>query len=128
MYIRVAVSARDESSDQPRGIFTELYALERSGKLEAYELQWFHDITWWFNKNLKTPDRLAWSSRPNAPKRAISWLKLSAAEHVRRMRELATLLEHKDIAVDEIRTEKPGYILYEDEHQVAAMPFSGETF
>ena len=28
----------------------------------------------------------------------------------------------------ELRTEKPGYIVYEDEHQVAAMPFAQEAF
>jgi hypothetical protein len=33
-------------------------------------------------------------------------------------------LEDKDIGVRELRTERPGYILYEDEHQVAAMPFA----
>ncbi|HZS57690.1 MAG TPA: hypothetical protein VFA43_00370 [Gemmatimonadaceae bacterium] len=43
------------------------------------------------------------------------------------MRQLVTLLEHKDVAVEELRTDKPGYIVYEDEHQVAAVPFS-ETF
>jgi hypothetical protein len=43
------------------------------------------------------------------------------------MRELVALLEHKSLAVEELRTERPGYLVYEDEYQVAAMPFEGET-
>jgi hypothetical protein len=127
MYVRFVVAKRNPRSDQPNGIFTALYQLEESGQLADHELDWFRDIEGWFNKHLAGPQRLAWSARPNAPERAITWLKLSAPDHVRRMRELASLLEHKDIPVQELRTDRPGYILYEDEHQVAAVPFTGET-
>ena len=128
MYIRFVVSEHDPDSGRERGVFTALYALERSGELAEYERVWFHEATDWFNKNLRSPERLAWSSRPNAPGRAISWLRASAVEHVARMRELVSLLEHKAIAVTELRTERPGYVVYEDEYQVAAMPFERETF
>ena len=127
-FVRFAVATRDDTSDQQQGIFTALYALEHAGALLPHEQQWFADIARWFNTNLARPRRLAWSSRPNAPKRAISWLKLSATEHVTRMRELVALLEHKDVAVEEFRTDKPGSIVYEDEHQVSAVPFTNETF
>jgi hypothetical protein len=44
------------------------------------------------------------------------------------VRSLCELLEHKGIAVTELRTEKPGYVVYQDEYQVVAMPFESETF
>jgi hypothetical protein len=44
------------------------------------------------------------------------------------VRDLVSLLEHKGITVHELRTERPGYVLYEDAHQVVAMPFDRETF
>lgn len=44
------------------------------------------------------------------------------------MRELVALLEHKAIVVEELRTDRPGYVVYEDEHRVAAVPFGAETF
>ena len=44
------------------------------------------------------------------------------------MRALAELLDHKDMTVATFESEKPGYVLYEDEHQVAAIPFARETF
>ena len=127
-FIRFAVTTRDASSDQQQGVFTALYALEDARALLPHEEEWFQGIERWFDENLARPSRLAWSSRPNAPERAISWFKLSATEHVSRMRELVALLEHKDIAVEEFRTDKPGYIVYEDAHQVAAIPFTNETF
>ena len=43
------------------------------------------------------------------------------------MRELTSLLRHKDVEVEELRTEKPEYVVYEDAFQVAAIPFGGET-
>lgn len=73
------------------------------------------------------PHEVEWFAR-TPPGRAISWLKLSATEHVAHMRQLVALLEHKDIAVEEFLTDKPGYIVYEDDHQVAAIPFTNETF
>jgi hypothetical protein len=128
MYIRFVVSERDEDSGRERGVFSALYALDASGELASYERDWFHEAEAWFNENLPRPDRLAWSSRPNAPERAISWFKASAVDHVTCMRELVALLEHKAIVVTELRTERPGYVVYEDEHQVVAMPFERETF
>ena len=128
MYLRFVVSERDENSDHEAGIFSALYALERRGELDVGEIAWFREAEAWLNANLPRPDRFAWSARPNAPERAISWLKSTAGQHVSRVRELVSLLEHKGIAVSELRTEKPGYVLYEDEHQVVAMPFSRETY
>ena len=127
MYIRFVIGKRNPKSDQPNGVFTALYELESQGELADHELAWFRELEGWFDKHLPRPQRLAWSGRPNAPERAITWLKLSASDHVRRMRELASLLEHKDIPVQELRTDRPGYVVYEDEHQVAAVPFTGEA-
>jgi hypothetical protein len=37
---------------------------------------------------------------------------------------LAVLLEHHGIATKKIRTDRPGYVVYEDAFQVAAVPFN----
>lgn len=124
MYIRFVTAELNAQSGEPTGIFTALYALERRGALTSDELSWFREVEAWFNSHLNRPGRLAWSRRPHAPERAVTWLKASAREHVSRMRGLVSLLQHKDIRVEELRTERPGYILYEDDHQVAAIPFA----
>jgi len=43
------------------------------------------------------------------------------------MHQLCALLKHKDIQVEILRTDRPGYIVYEDEFQVATIPFSRST-
>src|SRR4051794_24019542 len=124
MFVRFAVTDLAESSQQQRGVFTALYRLEREGQLAVDEKVWFGEVEAWFNQHLKPPDRFQLSSRPGAPRTAITWLKASAVEHVSRMRELVALLRHKDVQVDEFMTDRPGYVVYEDDHQVAAVPFS----
>ena len=116
MFIRFVVSERHTKSDQAQGIFGALCVLEEEGELLPHEKAWLGELESWFNEHLRVPSRFAWSSRPNAPGRAITWLKLSAVEHVSRMRELVAFLEHKDVVVEELRTERPGYVVYEDEH------------
>jgi hypothetical protein len=78
----------------------------------------------WFNEHLPSPRRLRVSRRPGAKRTAISWLRASASEHVSRIRRVAQLVEAAGIPVEEIRTDRPGYVVYEDEHQVIALPFA----
>jgi hypothetical protein len=40
------------------------------------------------------------------------------------MREFQRILGAYGIAVETIRTRRPGYVVYEDEFQIAAYPFS----
>lgn len=123
IFLRFVVRERDHCTGESQGVFTALYALERSGKLAPYELEWFRSAEEWFNTHLKAPERLARSKRSGAAPVAITWLKASAQEHITRMRELVALLKHKDLVVEELRTDTPGYVVYEDEYQVAAVPF-----
>lgn len=42
------------------------------------------------------------------------------------MRDVALLLQNHDIHSEIVQSERPGYVVYEDEFQVAAEPFHGE--
>ena len=127
-YVRFVTRDRDSRSHQLKGIFTSIYALERAGELLPHEVTWFAEVEKWFNANLPEPKRLGPSARSPSKAHAITWLKMTATDHLAKLRELAELLRCKDIQVEELRTTKPGYIVYEDDHQVAAIPFSSETF
>jgi hypothetical protein len=81
-------------------------------------------IRGWFNDHLEKPARLAISSRHNGKEQAISWFKDTATAHIAKMRELREVLEHYGVSVEMIKTRRLGYVLYEDEFQVAAYPFS----
>jgi hypothetical protein len=128
MYMRFTITDCDEDSQYAQGIFAAIYQLEENGGLTELEAEWFRQIELWFNRHLRGPTRLTRSRKPHARNRAICWLKSTAAEHVSRMREAAALLEFKGISVKELRTERPGYVVYEDQYQVAAVPFARETF
>ncbi|HJU68997.1 MAG TPA: hypothetical protein VJ650_12235 [Gemmatimonadaceae bacterium] len=128
MFVRFVVAERHPDSGHERGVFSALYDLEKRAELLPHELTWFHEAEAWLDKHLAPPSRLTRSARPGAANVAISWLKVSAVEHLRRMRDLAQLLEHHGVPVSELRTERPGYVVYEDDYQVAAIPFPRETF
>jgi hypothetical protein len=89
-----------------------------------------HDlIRKWFNESLENPTRFTAAKRPFHRKRAgaISWFKDSAHEHVPRVTELVTKLEHHGISVRMLKTDRVGYIVYEDEYQFVAERFATET-
>ena len=82
------------------------------------------DIWAWFNHHLERPERLALSSRSHAKAQALSWFRDTAANHISKMRAFAEILERYGIHVQMIRTSRTGYVLYEDESQIAAYPFA----
>jgi len=58
---------------------------------------------------------------------AISWFRSSALKHISKMREYAEILQSHDVQVKQLVTERPGKIVYEDQYQIAAIPFQ-DTF
>ncbi len=58
---------------------------------------------------------------------SISWFKHSATDHIDKMRQYAQILEAHDIYVNQMTTDRPGNIVYEDQFQIAAIPFN-DTF
>ena len=98
--------------------------LKQEGVLLPHEQSEYENIYEWFCKHLNKPAKLSRASRPHAKNVAISWFKDSAIEHIRKMHEIAEILRAHGITVDVIRTDKPGYVVYEDAYQIAAEPFS----
>src|ERR1700730_5006273 len=126
MYVRFVVPEIDENSGCERGIFQATYRLWRAGRLAPHEEVWWAEVRAWLDVDLEAPDRLARSRRPGANECAISWFKASAAEHIARAREGVARLAQHDIQSRMLTTDRPGYIVYEDEFQVAAEPFRSE--
>ena len=123
MYIRFVVHEKHGDSGRRQGLFQALCGLEERGVLLAHEQEQFDEIYEWFRHNLKKPRSFTRSSKPHAKKVALSWFKDSATQHVAKMRGLAEILQAHRIDVEVLRTQRPGYIVYEDMFQVAAEPF-----
>lgn len=121
MFLRFVTHTVDEKSGHRQGLFRADLPDNDILPEDRQELDRLMD---WFRENLARPSRLSHSRKRYAEKQAISWLKADAIEHVRRMRQLAEILIRYGIPVEVLTTERPGYIVYEDEHQVAAYPFN----
>ena len=52
------------------------------------------------------------------------WFKASATEHIAKIYQMVYILEQSGVYVRVNKTRHPGYIVYEDEHQVVAEPFA----
>ncbi len=126
MYVRFVVDEIDPDSGVQLGIFQAMFRLWRAGQLAPHEEAWWADVRAWFNLELDKPERLARSRRAGASQCAISWFKASATEHIRRAREVAALLAEHHVESRMLRSDRPGYVVYEDEFQVTAEPFRPE--
>ena len=121
MFVRFAVTYKDKDSQQPQGLFHAARTLIDSGKMAVPEADTIQAIFSWFNGNLTVP------KRRQLHERAIFWFKNDAQEHISRLWQLAHLLEPHGLLVEFVKTDRPGYVVYEDDHQVAAIPFR-DTF
>ena len=124
IHLRFVVSQLDPDSGRRQGLFQAAASLEARGVLAPHEIEDYRAVVNWFRDNLEKPDRFSISSRPHAKGQALSWFKTDSARHIAKMRDLQRVLEAHDVSVDVLRTDQPGYIVYEDEHQVTAYPFA----
>ena len=90
----------DEKSTKGKGLFTAMGDLIDRDELFTWEVQLEKEISNWFRKNLRVP--LVQSSESNhyAKPRAISWFKDSAHDYIRRMNEMAKILESYQVEVE----------------------------
>jgi hypothetical protein len=129
MYLRFVVPDIDEDSGMGLGVFHAVRNLREEGKLYRYEEEQHDLIRQWFNENLEKPTRFTASKPPfyRKPNKAVSWFKDSANEHLNYVRELVAILQNHGVIVQLLKTERVGYVVYEDEYQIVAEPFRGES-
>jgi hypothetical protein len=77
----------------------------------------------WFSENLEKPT----SFGRDKLRLGISWFKTGSTEHISRIWEMVHILERNGIYVKKIRTDRPGYVIYEDDWQLVAEPFRKGT-
>jgi hypothetical protein len=124
MFIRFVIGKRDEDSGRMQGLFQAGDDLRASGRMSQHDEQRLDELEGWFRKTLPVPDRFALSTKPHRKAQGISWFRDSATEQIARMREFQALLESYGLVVHMLREKRPGYLIYEDDHQVVAYPFS----
>ena len=127
IYIRLVIDKNDEDSGRKMGLFMAMQLLRDNNELYDYEELLVKELYHWFDLYLDAPPVQASESNYYSTPMAISWFKSSAVKHISKMREFGHILEGHNIYVTELKTERPGKILYEDNYQIAAVPFK-DTF
>ncbi len=126
MYIRFVTWQIDAESQRSRGILQVAFQLRDLERLDQLQEAHLEELRRWFDVNLEKPSRFTASKPPYYRKssKAISWFKDTATEHISKMREIAAILESHGQAVRMLKAERVGYVVYEDEWQIVAEPFS----
>ena len=127
-FVRFVVNDKEPVTGEVIGFFKAAYSLRRSELASVPDAAYLNELLAWFDSNLDAPNKFSKANRPHRHGKAISWFKPSALEHIAKSRELLELMLRYSIQSEMIVTSKPGIMVYEDEYQVAAIPFRSKDF
>jgi hypothetical protein len=126
MILRFVTEPRLLSSGARKGVLATAYDLKRGGQVSSADERLLISLLDWFEQQLPVPTRFS-RTRSQAHYRrtttGIARFKSSATIHLEKMRELVELLDRYDIRTEIVKSERPGYVVYEYEYQVIAEPF-----
>jgi hypothetical protein len=118
MFIRFVIGTLDPRSGRRQSIFEAGRVLRLSGQCRP-ALERLDELRDWFSNPRKSRSRYR-RARIESPSQAGSRTGLSCTSAHARF----SAVEAYDIRLEMLRTERPGYIVYEDDHQVVAYPFA----
>ncbi len=122
MYVRFILHTEHDECGVCVGPFDEAYRLLRDeSPICKYDRLVLDETISWFETELRVPSRTYRWYR--GVKDGYCWFRDSAREHIHRMRVLGWLLEEYGYPLTMIRGARPGCILYEDAHQILAVPY-----
>lgn len=117
---------KNPDSGKRSGIFHAARLLTDNPETQGYLFEAMKKVLVWFADNLAVPSRFNKSKSKGyyrkTPK-GISWFRDDSNICILKAFELKALIEEAGIPIALIRTDKPGYIVYEDDHQIVAEPF-----
>jgi hypothetical protein len=122
-YVRFVIGRKDEESHVEQGIFQAAAQALEWQNITGSDSDELNELRAWFSGNLQKPA----SFGRDMLRRGICWFKTGSTEHISRIWEMVHVLERNGIYVKKIGTDKPGYVIYEDEWQIVAEPFRKGT-
>jgi hypothetical protein len=122
-YIRFVIDRKDEDSHVEQGIFQAAAQALEWQNITGFDADELNELRLWFSENLEKPT----SFGRDKLRLGICWFKTGSTEHISRIWEMVHILERNGIYVKKIRTDKPGYVIYEDDAQLVAEPFRKGT-
>lgn len=123
MYIRFITSFTNAYGERETGFFQAVGYLRRTSSIESADLDELHTLLDWFCDHLPPPDQFTKRRNHKESGTAISWYRDTAKEYIANMYAMSKILEKYGILSSVVKREDPGYIVYEDDIQVAAIPY-----
>ena len=127
MFVRFVHPARIEGMDAREGFFCAAYDLRDNALTDQHTLDRVQALLSWFRQNLEIPYRFNRTKSKGAFRRntkGLSWFRPEANVVLGKSYELVALLQENGYEVETLRSDRIGYIVYEDAHQVIAEPFA----
>jgi hypothetical protein len=121
MYVRFVTDLRDWRSHQKLGVIRAAWYFQDA--IPHHDWAHLKTLFCWLDCNLRVPRRLSRSRKRHAQKKAICWFKDAAERPLGKVRQIAAILQRHEIATNMLTTNRPGYVVYEDDAQIAAIPF-----
>ena len=118
---RLQSNVLDSDSRQTQGVFQLAYLLYEGDLVTAPDKESLRAILVWFERHLIVPDKIEIHSS------AIFWYKSNSIVLTQSTWKIAEILNKYGANIEFIRSGKPGYVIYEDDYQIAAIPFR-DTF
>jgi hypothetical protein len=127
MFLRFVTENRLEHDGRREGIFQAAAALKDNLDTPAGLVKSIREELVWFSSNLTTPPRFNRTKSKGHYRRetaGLSWFKPTANDHIDHARRLSLLVAQGGYEVRLLKTRRPGFIVYEDDHQIVAEPFT----
>ncbi|WP_226366947.1 hypothetical protein [Pseudonocardia sp. ICBG162] len=102
------------------GVFGLTNTLGRSGHLSAADHQFWRTSNEWYNQTLVYPPTGAYDKL--AHPLAAAWFKATATQFLAPIDGYLAILRRHGVACIERRSDDPGRVIYEDQHQVVVVP------
>jgi hypothetical protein len=132
VFLRFVGQGTVSGAKSRQGFFAMAYELRDQDHLEGDLRAGIEEILAWYRSNLAIPSKFSRSSSKGYFRRkttpGLSWFKPTATLHLEKARELKGLLESNGYTIEILKTTRPGYILYEDDHQIVAQPFADDRW
>jgi len=124
MYLRFTTQFINPYGELETGIFMALKYLRDDHSLtKDDDVKKLKELSKWFDRNLEKPTRLSKGTSKLNADISLSWFKDSAKVHIKKMHEFVEIAKRYDMIVERIVSRNAGYIVFEDDYQVSAVPF-----
>ncbi|RYD32129.1 MAG: hypothetical protein EOP85_22055 [Verrucomicrobiaceae bacterium] len=120
MFLRFQTIQPDPGSGRPTGILVAAHALRDGNRISMEDEKWLREKLLFFNTHLKIPACL----KEPENRKALSWFR-QESKMIPKVWDVKALLEEYDIFIDVVSTRTPGNVIYQDGHQIVAIPSRG---